>query len=226
MLTAAGGVRALPMKFDVVAVLQEHYLLPGPGTYSKQDVRSGCTCLGSSQRAFYASLQQIRPQKCVPCSRLPKQVLQHTDVHDGLLCCAWHLPCIASLPSLFYCLTLQVVESFGCQLVEGVLTHEQKRFVLDGNKCVLNRPGPDARVDDHDFLENEVYAVDIVVSTGEGKTRVSRSESSRVAHKPLGACPPCTYLCWEVSEGTARRHCRVHWRIVSTGLQQFKVSRR
>eukprot|EP00891_Asterochloris_glomerata_P003654 jgi/Astpho2/3654/Aster-07856 len=66
----------------------------------------------------------------------------------------------------------QVVESFGCQLVEGVLTHEQKRFVLDGNKCVLNRPGPDARVDDHDFLENEVYAVDIVVSTGEGKTRI------------------------------------------------------
>ena len=72
---------------------------------------------------------------------------------------------------------LQVVESFGCQLVEGVLTHEQKRFVLDGNKCVLNRPGPDARVDDHDFLENEVYAVDIVVSTGEGKTRVSDQTS-------------------------------------------------
>ena len=84
------------------------------------------------------------------------------------------------------CLILQVVESFGCQLVEGVLTHEQKRFVLDGNKCVLNRPGPDARVDDHDFLENEVYAVDIVVATGEGKTRVSdqniRGPTSSLAH--------------------------------------------
>lgn len=28
----------------------------------------------------------------------------------------------------------QAVEPFGCQLVEGVLTHDLKQFVIDGNK--------------------------------------------------------------------------------------------
>lgn len=63
---------------------------------------------------------------------------------------------------------LQIIaESFGCTLVEGVMTHNMKQFVIDGNKCVLNRPAADQRVDDAEFEENEVYAIDIVVSTGE-----------------------------------------------------------
>ena len=31
--------------------------------------------------------------------------------------------------------------------------------------------GPDMRVDDDEFEENEVYAIDVVVSSGEGKAR-------------------------------------------------------
>ncbi len=58
-------------------------------------------------------------------------------------------------------------------MVEGVLSHQMKQFVIDANKCVLHRPSPEAKVEDGEFEENEVYAVDIVVSTGEGKTRVS-----------------------------------------------------
>ena len=117
----------------------------------------------------------------------------------------WHLLCIPALPSSCHCPSLQVVESFGCQLVEGVLTHEQKRFVLDGNKCVLNRPGPDARVDDHDFLENEVYAVDIVVSTGEGKTRVSNQRLLGLPTSSLGYGSHLRVCTGRVGEGTARR---------------------
>lgn len=60
----------------------------------------------------------------------------------------------------------KVADSFGCTLVEGVMTHNMKQFVIDGNKCVLNRPAADQRVDDAAFEENEVYAIDIVVSTG------------------------------------------------------------
>lgn len=44
-----------------------------------------------------------------------------------------------------------------------------KQYVIDGNKVVLSVPGPDTRVDDAEFEENEVYAIDIVTSTGEGK---------------------------------------------------------
>lgn len=47
-----------------------------------------------------------------------------------------------------------------------------KQFVIDANKVVLNRPAPEAKVENSEFEENEVYAVDIVLSTGEGKTRV------------------------------------------------------
>ena len=36
----------------------------------------------------------------------------------------------------------QVVEAYGCSLVEGVLSHQLKQFVIDGNKCILNKVPP------------------------------------------------------------------------------------
>jgi hypothetical protein len=39
------------------------------------------------------------------------------------------------------------------------------------SKAVLNRPGADQKVEDSEFEEGEVYAIDIVVSTGEGKPK-------------------------------------------------------
>lgn len=50
----------------------------------------------------------------------------------------------------------KIVETYGCQLVEGVMSHEMKQFVIDGNKCVLNRPSPEQKVEDGEFEENEV----------------------------------------------------------------------
>lgn len=78
--------------------------------------------------------------------------------------------------------TLQkIVEAYGCNLVEGVFSHEMKQFVIDGNKCVLNKPTPEAKVAEDTFEENEVYAVDIVVSTGEGKTRLMDEKETTVS---------------------------------------------
>jgi curved DNA binding protein len=79
----------------------------------------------------------------------------------------------------------KVVEAYDCHLVEGVLSHEQKRFVIDGNKCVLNKPTPEMRVEDGEFEENEVYAIDIVVSTGEGKTKVLDEKQTTVYKRAL-----------------------------------------
>lgn len=53
--------------------------------------------------------------------------------------------------------------------MEGVLSHQLKQFVIDGNKVILSVTSPETRVDDAEFEENEVYAVDIVTSTGDGK---------------------------------------------------------
>ena len=76
----------------------------------------------------------------------------------------------------------KIVEAYGCSLVEGVFTHEMKQYVIDGNKCILNKPTPEAKVAEDTFEENEVYAVDIVVSTGEGKARLMDEKETMVQH--------------------------------------------
>ena len=59
----------------------------------------------------------------------------------------------------------QIAEAYGTSLVEGVLSHQLKQFVIDGNKCVLNKPTPEHRAEDGEFEENEVWGIDILVST-------------------------------------------------------------
>ncbi|KAJ6812482.1 ERBB-3 BINDING PROTEIN 1-like [Iris pallida] len=66
----------------------------------------------------------------------------------------------------------KVAAAYDCKIVEGVLSHQLKQFVIDGNKVILSVANPDTRVDDAEFEENEVYAVDIVTSTGEGKPKL------------------------------------------------------
>ena len=57
----------------------------------------------------------------------------------------------------------QIAEAYGTSLVEGVLSHQLKQFVIDGNKCVLNKPTPEHRAEDAEFEQNEVYGIDILV---------------------------------------------------------------
>ncbi|CAM8960341.1 unnamed protein product [Rhodiola kirilowii] len=66
----------------------------------------------------------------------------------------------------------KVAEAYDCKIVEGVLSHQLKQFVIDGNKVVLSVSDPETKVDDAEFEENEVYAIDIVTSTGEGKPKL------------------------------------------------------
>lgn len=39
-----------------------------------------------------------------------------------------------------------IAEAYGCQLIEGVMSHEMSRFIIDGGKVVLNRPNPEQQV--------------------------------------------------------------------------------
>lgn len=63
----------------------------------------------------------------------------------------------------------KVAAAYDCKVTEGVLSHKMKQFVIDANKVILSSANPETRVDDAEFEENEVYGVDIVMSTGEGK---------------------------------------------------------
>jgi len=65
----------------------------------------------------------------------------------------------------------KVAEQFKCQAVEGVLSHQMKRFVIDGSKVIISKSTLDHKVDEFEFEENQVYAIDIVMSTGEGKAK-------------------------------------------------------
>lgn len=59
--------------------------------------------------------------------------------------------------------------AFECAPVQGVLSHQMKKHVIDGNRVIINAETPEQMVDEFEFEMNEVYCIDIVMSTGEGK---------------------------------------------------------
>merc|ERR1711937_195165 len=59
--------------------------------------------------------------------------------------------------------------AFECAPVQGVLSHQMKKHVIDGNRVIINAETPEQMVDEFEFEMNEVCCIDIVMSTGEGK---------------------------------------------------------
>jgi len=66
-----------------------------------------------------------------------------------------------------------IAAAYGVNMVEGTLGHQMKRFVIDGNKVIIGKRDKQMQVDPVDFEPNEVYSVDICLSTGDGKPRPS-----------------------------------------------------
>merc|ERR1712039_936179 len=57
--------------------------------------------------------------------------------------------------------------------VQGVLSHQLKKHVIDGNRVIIGAETPEERVDEFQFEGNEVYCMNILMSTGEGKSKES-----------------------------------------------------
>lgn len=55
--------------------------------------------------------------------------------------------------------------------IDGVLSHDLKKYLIDGNNVILNKETFESKVEEHEYSVNEVYAIDVIVSTGEGKTK-------------------------------------------------------
>ncbi len=70
----------------------------------------------------------------------------------------------------------KIAMAFDCKPVEGMLSYQQERNVLDGKKQVILNPTESNRRDFSTaiFEEGEVYNVDILISTAEGKVWESR----------------------------------------------------
>mmetsp|Transcript_30042 Transcript_30042/g.58690 ORF Transcript_30042/g.58690 Transcript_30042/m.58690 type:complete len:366 (+) Transcript_30042:36-1133(+) len=65
----------------------------------------------------------------------------------------------------------KTVDAFGCKAVDGVVSHQIKRFAIDGTKVITNKNVPGHQVEECSIEAMEAYAIDVVVSTGEGKCR-------------------------------------------------------
>jgi curved DNA binding protein len=67
----------------------------------------------------------------------------------------------------------KAAESFQCKPIEGMLSHQLTRNVIDGEKSIIQNP-TEAHKKEHKtctFAVHEVYAIDILVSTGDGRSR-------------------------------------------------------
>lgn len=63
----------------------------------------------------------------------------------------------------------KAVSEFECNFVTSTVSNELRQHVIDGVKCVLPRPGPDEKQPPCTFQPEESYAINIFVSSGEGK---------------------------------------------------------
>lgn len=66
---------------------------------------------------------------------------------------------------------LRIASTYHVQPLEAVLSHQMKRYIIDANKVIMNRPAVDQHVEEAVVEANEVWSLDIVMSTGEGKAR-------------------------------------------------------
>lgn len=66
----------------------------------------------------------------------------------------------------------QVAEQFKCKPMHGIMSHQLKHHVIEGSRCfpIVTAVG-DEKQEDFTFEANEVYALDVVMSTGEGRPR-------------------------------------------------------
>eukprot|EP01096_Ripella_sp_DP13-Kostka_P017024 TRINITY_DN856_c0_g1_i1.p1 TRINITY_DN856_c0_g1~~TRINITY_DN856_c0_g1_i1.p1 ORF type:complete len:390 (+),score=228.09 TRINITY_DN856_c0_g1_i1:73-1242(+) len=67
----------------------------------------------------------------------------------------------------------KIAQVFNCNLVEGVLSHQTKRFVCDGNNVIVSVPTSDLVAPEFSFEAGQVFTIDILMSTGSGKVKLS-----------------------------------------------------
>lgn len=64
----------------------------------------------------------------------------------------------------------KIASEFKCKPIEGMLSHQLKQFKIDGEKTIIQNPTI-AQKKEHEkceFEKYEVYAMDVLISTGEG----------------------------------------------------------
>lgn len=70
-------------------------------------------------------------------------------------------------------MTDRIASAYHCKPVEGMVSYQMTRGIIDGEKKIYQNPTEMQRRESEkqEFALHEVYAVDVLVSTGEGKPR-------------------------------------------------------
>ncbi len=67
--------------------------------------------------------------------------------------------------------TKKICEAYKVSPVEGVLSHRMRRDIVDGTEVIINNPTFDQKVEERAFQHGDVFGLDVIVSSGEGKPR-------------------------------------------------------
>lgn len=74
----------------------------------------------------------------------------------------------------------KIASEYKCKPIEGMLSHQLKQGKIDGEKTIIQNPN-EAQRKEHEkceFALHEVYAIDVLISTGEG---VGREKDTKVS---------------------------------------------
>ena len=65
----------------------------------------------------------------------------------------------------------KICEEFKCTPVDGVFSHKLKRHIIDSNDAIANKDNPERRIEKCEFMPGDVFLLQVMSSTGEGKPR-------------------------------------------------------
>eukprot|EP01104_Vermistella_antarctica_P008114 TRINITY_DN202_c0_g1_i1.p1 TRINITY_DN202_c0_g1~~TRINITY_DN202_c0_g1_i1.p1 ORF type:complete len:425 (-),score=143.23 TRINITY_DN202_c0_g1_i1:136-1410(-) len=80
----------------------------------------------------------------------------------------------------------KIAAEFEVNVVEGVLSHSLHKSRIDGDKVIISKSSPEHKIEEHTFEENEAWAIDIIMTTGNGKVRESENSKTAVYKRDTG----------------------------------------
>lgn len=82
----------------------------------------------------------------------------------------------------------KVADSYKCKPVEGMLSYQLEKDIIDGKKHIIQNPSEQQKkegCEKCEFNVHEVYALDVLVSTGEGKPKEHDTRTTVYKKKDL-----------------------------------------
>lgn len=65
----------------------------------------------------------------------------------------------------------KITKSYGVNAVENMLSQEVSKYKVNGEKQIMQNPSDDqkSKVEKYEFENYEVFAIDVLITTGDGK---------------------------------------------------------